>query len=248
MKRFLSGVYLVFKGIIFFYREKSLWKHTIGPWCFLAALYGALTWLIFFLSGKIALFLNSRLAEYPEFLRNLLSGSLIIAALIISTIVVLTTLSTFFEIFGSLFFDRMLEDADARYYHIIHEKLPLKKQLSFTCQGAWYGIKTTLLFIILTVLAFFLPVAGQILLIVLIGKRMGNSFLFAPGFLRGKSVDEISAAIKKHRPETAGFGICAYLIQMIPFSMPFTLPGIILGAQMLYNGKVCPESKDEAKR
>ena len=243
MKDFFYGFALPFKGISFFYKERSLWKHTIGPWCILTAVYGVIIWLILHLTGKLSAYLSSCLTSCPAFLKALLSGTLTLAALIISSALVLTTLSTLFEIFGGLFFDRMLEDTDERYFHTIHPPLPFKQQLRFTCQGAWFGVKTTVLFIILAVAALFLPLVGQLCLIAIIGFRMGYSFLFAPGFLNGRTLEETTDRFRKQRAAVAGFGICAYLIQLIPFSMPFTLPGIVLGALMLYNG-TAPDGSD----
>lgn len=237
MKSFFHGAGLALKGVVFFYRERSLWKHAIGPWSLLAGVYGLIIWLILHLTNKLAAFLNTQLADSPEFLRLLLSGSLTFIALLISSVLVLTTLSTFFEIFGSLFFDRMLEDVNERYYNIPPEKVPLKKQLLLICQGAGYGVKTTLLFLFLVIISLFLPFAGQLLLITLIGIRMGYSFIFAPGFLKGETITETTSNFRSRRLEVAGFGICAYLLQLLPFSMPITLPGIMIGALMLYNDK-----------
>ena len=236
MKDFLHGVCCAFDGIICFYRDKTLWKYTLGPWMILLAVYSGMIFFIIRLSHVLSHYLTSRLANYPEFLRTLLDGGITVIAVILASVVVLTTLSTLFEIFGALFFDKLLEAFEKKYYQAEYPGLPLSTQLKFTLQGAYFGIKSTFLFLFLFILSFFLPLAGQLMLVIIMGMRMAYSLLFAPGFLRGKSVRETQAFFSRRRGEVAGFGIAVYLIQLLPLLLPLTLPGVILGASILYNG------------
>jgi CysZ protein len=237
VKRFFYGAGLVFEGISFFYRERKLWKYVAGPVFILIVTYALSIWGILLLSQKLARYSEAHVAGWPEFLRNLISGSLFVTALILCAIVIVTTVSALFEIFGGLFFDRMVEEINRKYYNIDSVAVPLKKQLLFTCQGCWYGVKTALIFAILFITGIFLPFWGQLLLIVFTGIRLGYSFLFVPGFIRGEGIAETSALFKNKKLEVAGFGICAYLCQLLPFAVLFTLPGMVAGALMLYNGR-----------
>ena len=97
--------------------------------------------------------------------------------------------------------------------------------------------KTALLFLILLLLSFFLPFAGQLLLVLFVGIRMAYSLLFAPGFLRGQGIEETKEILSRRKMELLGFGVAVYLLQLIPLMLPLTLPGMILGAVMLYNGQ-----------
>ena len=243
MSGFFKGCFLVFEGISFFYREKSLWKYTRGPWLILIFLYTGMVWLMLRLSRCFSAWACSYLNGWPDFLQSVVAVTITVTAVLFSALLILSTLCTFFEIFGGLFFDKLLEECNRRYYGIPETAVPLKSQIAFALQGMFYGLKSTLLLCILLIISLIIPVFGQILLVVLMGKRMGYAFLFAPGFLKGKGIDETREEFKNRKWEVAGFGICVYLLQLIPLSLPFTLPGMITGALMLYNGEI-PEKAE----
>ncbi|MBQ9755106.1 MAG: EI24 domain-containing protein [Lentisphaeria bacterium] len=238
MKDFFRGACCAIDGIKYFYNDRSLWKHTIGPWLTLLAAYTGITWVIFRLAGTLASCLTARMDNCPAFLKTLLEGSLTLVATLLAALIVLTTLSTLFEIFGGVFFDRLIEEFEKKYYNTTFPRVPFSNQLLFTLQAAWFGFKTALLFLILLLLSFFLPFAGQLLLVLFVGIRMAYSLLFAPGFLRGQGIEETKEILSRRKMELLGFGVAVYLLQLIPLMLPLTLPGMILGAVMLYNGPI----------
>lgn len=238
MKDFFRGACCAIDGIKYFYNDRSLWKHTIGPWLTLLAAYTGITWVIFRLAGTLASCLTARMDNCPAFLKTLLEGSLTLVATLLAALIVLTTLSTLFEIFGGVFFDRLIEEFEKKYYNTTFPRVPFSNQLLFTLQAAWFGFKTALLFLILLLLSFFLPFAGQLLLVLFVGIRMAYSLLFAPGFLRGQGIEETKETLSRRKMELLGFGVAVYLLQLIPLMLPLTLPGMILGAVMLYNGPI----------
>ena len=67
---------------------------------------------------------------------------------------------------------------------------------------------------------------------------MAYSLLFTPGFLRGQGIEETKEILSRRKMELLGFGVAVYLLQLIPLMLPLTLPGMILGAVMLYNGPI----------
>ncbi len=237
MKDFFRGACCAIDGIKYFYNDRSLWKHTIGPWLTLLAAYTGITWVIFRLAGTLASCLTARMDNCPAYLKMLLEGSLTLVATLLAALIVLTTLSTLFEIFGGVFFDRLIEEFEKKYYNTTFPRVPFSNQLLFTLQAAWFGFKTALLFLILLLLSFFLPFAGQLLLVLFVGIRMAYSLLFAPGFLRGQGIEETKEILSRRKMELLGFGVAVYLLQLIPLMLPLTLPGMILGAVMLYNGQ-----------
>lgn len=241
MTAFFSGAVFAVKGIALFYKDTSLWKFTIGPWLALLAVYTGIVWMIFHLAHKLTFFLTSRMNDYPEFLQKILAGSLTVVAILLAAMIILTTLSTLFEIFGSLFFDKLIEEFEKKYYGTEFPSIPVITQLGFTFQAAWFGVKTTVLFFIFLVISFFLPLAGQLLLVLIIGFRMAYALLFTPGFLRNRNISETRKNFSGRRMEVAGFGAAVYLIQLIPFSFPLTFPGILLGSVMLYNSPLPPK-------
>ena len=236
MKNFFHGAFCAFEGINCFYKDRALWKFTTAPWLMLLAVYTGMIWLLIHLSNILSNYLTSRMADYPEFLKSLLEGSLTVIAVVLASVIILTTLGTLFEIFGGIFFDKLLEEFEKKYYRTELSDIPLSRQFEFTLQAVHFGLNTTILFLLFFILSFFLPLAGQILLFIIMGIRMAYSLLFAPGFIRGQSVRETRCFFRNRGTEVLGFGIAVYLIQLLPLLLPLTLPGIIIGASILYNG------------
>lgn len=247
MKNFFKGASFLWNGIQLFYSDRSLWKYALGAWSTLIVLYVSTIAVIVYCTGKLAAYLSQHLASYPDFLRSLLAGSLHLLAFVLAAVLILTTLCTFFEIFGSFFFDKLIEKVETKYYRTELPRLPLSIQLGFTFQSLCFGLKSTLYFLLLFILSFFLPLAGQLLLIVLMGFRMGVSLLIAVGFLRGKSSGESRQDFREHAMTTAGFGIVLYVLQLIPLALPLILPGAVVGAVMLWNGKLPEPEKNGSK-
>ena len=235
MREFIHGASLAIEGILIFYKDRSLWKFTVFPWLLLFAVYTGVIWLIFKLSGRLSLYLTSRMANFPEFLQTLLQGTLTVTAILLAAIIVFTTLSTLFEIFGGLFFDNLIAAFEEKYYKTQLPEVSLVHQIGYAFQGAWFCTKSALLFLLCLAAGFFIPVAGQILLVLVMGMRTAYSLLLAPGFLRDRSVRETRLLFRGRRMEVAGFGTAVYLLQLLPLMLPFTLPGMILGAVILYN-------------
>ena len=236
MSGFFKGISFVLKGISCFYNDKSLWKYVAFVWGLLLLFYGACFFLTLQLSHALSERLSTQMEQLPAFLKMFLQGSMTVFLLLITGVAAVTLLSTFFEIFGALFFDRLIERFEEKYYQTQFPSVPLKKQLRFTFEGAWYGIKTTLIFAILLIAGIFLPLILPVLLALVIGCRMANALLFAPGFLRGNGVRETQKLLKGRFSEVAGFGTMVYCLQLLPLLFPLLLPGMILGASMLYNG------------
>lgn len=243
MGKFLRGVSFAFKGISCFYSDKTLWKYVAAPWGLLLLFYGGCFYLTILLSNYLAAHLAPQTEQLPAFLKTLLEGGITLFLLLLTGVAAITFLSTFFEIFGALFFDKLIERFEEKYYGTSFPSLPLKTQIRFTLEGAWYGIKTTLIFAVLLVAGIFLPLLLPVLLALVMGYRMANALLFAPGFLRGKGIRETQRLFRQRFSEVAGFGIAVYCLQLLPLLFPLLLPGMILGASMLYNG-TDPENQE----
>ena len=143
MKDFFRGACCAIDGIKYFYNDRSLWKHTIGPWLTLLAAYTGITWVIFRLAGTLASCLTARMDNCLAYLKMLLESSLTLVATLLAALIVLTTLSTLFEIFGGVFFDRLIEEFEKKYYNTTFPRVPFSNQLLFTLQAAWFGFDVT---------------------------------------------------------------------------------------------------------
>ena len=237
MKGFLKGIIFAFEGINCFSKDRSLWKYVLIPWGLVFLFYAVTLWLVFIFSHALAHRLSVSLTKCPEFLRTLLENSLTVFSLVVTLIAAVTLLSTFFESFGSFFFEKLTERFEEKYFHTEFENVPLKRQILFTFQGMWYGVKSTLIFLLLSVLSFFFPLFIP-LQVVIVGLRMAYTLSFTPGFLHDRDIHETMDEFRNRRLEAAGFGIVVYLLQLVPLLFPLLLPGMILGASMLRRGRV----------
>ena len=242
MKNFFKGIAFALAGIKCFYSDRTLWKYILPVWIIVSLLYIGLLRGTIILSGKLSAFIVSHAENWPGFLKTLLEAGLTVAAVATAALIVLTTFSTFFEAFGGVFFDKLTEKFEQKYFSSDFPPIPLSRQTAFTLQSLLFCSRTFIMLLVLSLLSLFLPAAGNVLLFVLMGRRMAKSLIFVPGFLRGKSLQESDEMLSGRQAELLGFGIAVYGLQLLPFSLPFTLPGLILGAAMFYSGRF-PEGK-----
>ena len=235
MKRFFYGAGLVFEGISFFYRERKLWKYVAGPVFILIVTYALSIWGILLLSQKLVRYSEALVAGWPEFLRNLISGSLFATALILCAIVIVTTVSTLFEIFGGLFFDALI-------HKFVRSQCPEKLGKSdwafnfkAIVESIIYSTNTLFMIIALLLLNIFLPVLGQIIGVIVVSYRFGTAYLGMCGFHYRKTMRQTRTLARLNFMPVLGYGLSIYIIFLFPLAVIFTLPGLILGGVRLYD-------------
>ena len=237
MKNFFRGIAFALTGIKIFYSDRKLWKYILPVWGIICLLYIGVIKGTVMLSGKLSELLMPHIQNWPGFLKNLLETGLTAVAVATAVLLAVTTFCTFFEAFGGVFFDKLTENFEKKYFSSEFPAVPFSRQAFFTLQSILFGLKTVVMLLTLSVLSLFLPAVGTVLLFLLMGRRMAKSLIFVPGFLRGKTLDESERGFTGRQAELLGFGAAVYGLQLLPFSLPFTLPGLILGAAMFYNGR-----------
>lgn len=228
-------------GIKYFYSDRQLWKFIIPVWGIMLLFYILLLWGTFEVSQMTAEYAVSHIGKWPDFLRVFLKFSIAATIIIASLVLVITTFCTFFEAAGGMFFDKLAAAFEQKYYLNEFAEIPFHRQLFFTMQSVWFGIKSVIWLMFLIIVGFFLPIIGPLLLMIIMGRRMALSLIYPVGFLRGMNIRKCNEVLYGRNTELLGFGIAVYLFQLLPFSLLLTLPGLILGAVIFYHGRMPSE-------
>ena len=237
MSRLAEGAAAAFRGSAEFYGERKLWKYAIFPLAVTAAFYLLLGWGAHCAGRHLADSLAALCDGLPEFLRwlgSVLRFTVMLTTFLVFGLVIAFTLSTLYELFGWLFFDRMIEEFELGHFG---RRLP-PKNAAFTMQffrdSCFYSLGT-LFYLLLTALAgLFFPLLGQLAAVVIAGYRIGVVYVAAAGYNDGRNMTELRLWAMRHKLATAGFGITVYLLMLIPFAPVFLLPGLVLGGVLLY--------------
>ncbi|MBR2372674.1 MAG: EI24 domain-containing protein [Lentisphaeria bacterium] len=236
IKNFFRGFLFAFAGIKYFYSDPKLWKYILPVWVIVSLLYVLLIRLLFKGTQLLTGYVEQFIRNWPEFLRVAAEYTMITGAAITASIFVLATFCTFFEASGGIFFDKLTENFEKKYYRHDLPQVPILQQIFFNMQAVWAGIKNFFLLLLLIIFT------GAVITLLVMAPRMARSLIYPAGFLHGKGVKETSVLLKQRKAELYGFGIAVCLLQMFPFSLLFTLPGLIIGAAIFYNGKFPDDS------
>lgn len=232
-----EGIAAAGRGIAEFYGNWKLWKYSLFPLAITAVIYLLLGWGAHMGGRYLADLLAGLCDGLPEFLRwlgGVARFTVRVAAALLFAALIAFTLSTLYELFGWLFFDRMIEEFERERFG---RNLP-KKSAAFTMRflqdSCIYSLGTLCWIVLTALLGLFFPLLGQAAAVAVIGRRIGVVYLAAAGYNDNRSLGEIRVLAAHHRMRAAGFGITVYLLTLIPFAPVFLLPGLVLGGVLLY--------------
>lgn len=234
-KDFFKGAAFVSQGLSAFYSNRYLWKYAALPMGLLIIVYVSFVQLLIWSGGLLTdkvEQLSASLPSWISFILVLLTGVLIGVA---AFLLILSTAAALYEMFGSLFFDSMVEKFEKEKYRYFAPKATGKQTWLFFRDGFVWGVGTGILFLLLFILGFFLPIVGQIILICVIGYRLAVACLLSTAFNHRLGLQGLKRLVSGRTALVAGYGIAAYLLMMIPFLAILVLPGIIIGGTLLYH-------------
>ena len=235
---FLRGSRYVFSGCRAFYGDKKAWKYAVLPLAVMTGVYVFLFWAVLHFSRLGAEALNQSLAGLPEWLRwltSLVSGLSSVLGVLFALLVMGTTVSTLYEMFGGLFFDPLIEYYERKQFGVSPCRRSFGCNLKYCFDSLFFGIRTAFLFIFLFVLSLIFPFAGQIVLALSMGYCAGLAYMLTPANIRGLTLADMRARVGGRRSCILGFGLTAYLLLLIPFFTLILLPGLVLGGAELLN-------------
>ena len=236
LQMFQKGLNCFFTGLTRFYSDRSLMKYAVFPFILM---FGT-TLLFLILAVILASYQTAKLEQWLSALPSglswaapVLSAGAIIAVAIITVIISILAASTLYEAFAGPFFDSLIKNYEKKYYGITLPDIPLKKSLLFLLQSVFYSINTLLLSLFLLLPSLLIPFVGPLLLCLIIGYRIGVTYMIPSGFLHNKSVKEQLVSARGKKAYILGFGITVYLLFLLPVISLLLLPGVVLGGTEL---------------
>ncbi|MBS1372197.1 MAG: hypothetical protein HPZ91_19810 [Lentisphaeria bacterium] len=236
-----AGAGYLHAGAGAFFRTPSLWGYALIPMGIIFGLYallmlGLVAWVIPWLAGLLpdpAAW--SVWARWLIYAARVLIGVTAVAAALLTGAFLLCTL---YEALGALFFDGLVMKFEKMRYGVEHAPLPLRDSLRYMAQSAGYSAVTALLSILLFFPAFFIPVAGIVPAVLIVGYRFGLTYTFSSAFAERAGVREVRVMAARNRRLMLGFGAVGYLWLLIPFSAVVLLPCFALGGAMIYRERL----------
>ena len=151
---FFQGVSCVRKGIRDFYGNRKLWKYALFPLLLTFAIYillmAALIAFTWYLFGQ----LKDWVSFLPEWLNGLSYGIgaiLFLGAAGVFLLIIFSTVSTFYEMCGGLFFDYLTASYDHEKFSCSPPEQSFRQSVNFLFHIFIYSLNTSILSIILLI-------------------------------------------------------------------------------------------------
>jgi CysZ protein len=139
----------------------------------------------------------------------------------------------FYEMFGSLFFDKLAEVYCKDKYKRTLAKVSLKDDVKFVSKSILYGVKHLFIGLIILLVAF-IPIVGLFFLIPYRGYRIAQAAMLSSFAIMGIDFTTANKTLKKNKSLILGFGVVGFLFMLIPGAIVFVLPGLVIGGVDLY--------------
>ena len=240
MKDFLRGVAYIPKGCREFYGDKKAWKYAAIPLSIIVLFYLSAFWMIIHYSGKCADGINTWLSGLPSWLSwfySFVSGFSYFLGVIVALVLLGTTICVFYEMFGSLFFDSLVEYYERKKFAIIPRNLSITKNIKYGFESLFFGIHISVFSLLSFVIGVFFPFVGQLLFIIIMGYYTGISYMICSANNSGFSLSKLRVVAKGKTEIILGFGMTAYVLLLIPFATIIIFPGLVLGGASLFNNE-----------
>lgn len=239
---FANGVGTLFRGISDFFTQPRFWLYAFIPFLILLGFYLAIGWLLL---GCVLPFLVDYLPQAPpeswmNWVWTPLRWGILITVWISLLLAGLAAACSLYEIFGALFFDRMVQRVEKERYGLLPVPLSTSQNLKFILQAVLFSLNTLWISIGAFLISFWVPFLGPFILIACVGYRFGLTCLFACAFARGMSIPQLKRAVKGDRLRILGFGMMLYLLLLIPFAGLFLLAGFSFGGIRLFHDHILP--------
>lgn len=234
----LAGAQYVTKGCASFYHDRKAWRFVLAPVGTMLLVYVLALWGIYFAWQRLIAWIDGTLEELPHWLGWLgACGSWLagIVGVLVAFLLICITICTFYEMFGGLFFDSLVEYFEQKKYGQAPAENTLGETLLFCWDSIRFGIKNLLAFVLLLVFSFFFPVVGHLLLLAVMSYFLGASYLMTPANNARMRLRELKKLLRGKTCRVLGFGLLAYFLLLIPFVIIFLLPGLVLGGAELFH-------------
>lgn len=249
LKDFLYGGKCSLGGIKKFFTTPKYWWYSIIPIIIILVFY-LLALYPFYYAGKFSIeFFNNLFANISvnigivwlnkiiAFLIN--CGEFALKAVTLITLVItwvgssLLLFETLFDISGCVFFDKLAEVYCKDFYKRDLSKISLKDNVDFASKSIIYAIKHFFIGIVMLLISL-IPIVGWIFFIPYKSTRVATSALLSTYCIMNVKFPIAREMMKRNKMALLGFGLVGFAIMLIPFTIVFVLPGLIIGGVDLY--------------
>lgn len=245
-KQAAEGAGYLHAGIRAFYRDPGLWGYALIPMGILFAFYALMMLLLFWFAAPWAAGLLPDPAQWSAWSRWLLYAARVLIYVSVFGMAVLTGaffLCSLYEAFGAFFFDSLVQKFERERYGVEAAPVPFRENLCYLLQSAGFSFVTMIWSFLLFWPGIFIPVAGILPAVLVVGYRFGLTYVFSSAFADRVDVREVRRLAARNRALMLGFGAAGYLWLLIPFSAVFLLPGFALGGAMIYRERLICSTK-----
>ena len=238
IRDFSLGVTYILKGGRAFYSDKKLWKFAVIPLGLLLIFYVLAICGVYSLSSFAAGKLTALTGQLPDWLAwvgSVLNSGVVIFSVLFFVFFLSTSIGTFYEFFGGLFFDSLTQYHEKKRFGITPRKLTFAENSKYALNSLFWGIRVAIIFCLFFSASLFFPVAGQLILIAAMGYCFGISYMICSAHNNFVSVKQLRMLCSQRRALVMGFGTAAYLLLSIPAAAIFFLPALVIGGSELFN-------------
>ena len=233
LRDFFAGAACVGRGVRTFCTDLRAWKYVLLPWALMIGAYLLFFRLVYVFTGRLTDWLNEALAGLPSWLAwlsTLCQWSVWLLAGVGSLCLLAMTVSIVYAMLGGIFFDALAGYRLRTGFGLETMPFAWGRMARFMWSSFLFGLETAVVGGAVFLLSFFLPVAGPILLAVVFGAYLALSLMIGAANSLGMTLKELRRRARQHRFAVLGFGVTAYLLLLIPFSMLVLLPPLVLGS------------------
>ncbi|GEM_PF-1909209 len=230
-----KGMKYPLRGIRLFYSDRSLWRYCLIPFGIILLVYIPLTWGSIQFSAWVSARIAESVPSFPDSFARLIECLIFISGVLLLITLLAFSVTTLYEIFGGLFFDKLIEEVERKYDLKTSASVSANRNLVMIWDGLVFGVKMFFLTVFLSLAGLLLPLIGEVVIFFILSWYFGISYITLTGYSHGMRWKQQRLMAKKHKMLILGYGLCAYLFSMIPFLFLFIMPGIIIGGTLLFN-------------
>ena len=235
IRDFLLGAAYIFKGWRAFYSDRKLWKFAVIPLAIMLIFYALAMWGLYALAGVAAEKLTALIGGLPAWAGTLLNGGLMIFSILFFIFFLATSIGTFYEFFGGLFFDPLTQHYENWRFGIAPRKATIVESAKYAVSSLFWGMRVFVLFCLLFIASLFFPIAGEIVLIAVMGYCFGVSYMICSAQNNVVPISQLRRVCAQRRALVMGVGCTAYLLLLFPCAAIFLLPALVIGGSELFN-------------
>ncbi|KXK60615.1 hypothetical protein AWW66_17990 [Micromonospora rosaria] len=238
VRRFLTGVGLLLRGLGLYVRSPGLMLLGIVPALITATLFGAAFFALVYFVDDWTVLVTPFADDWSDTARAVTRVIAGIALLALAGLVGVVSFTAVTLVVGDPFYEKISEKVEDRFGGTPDAvDVPFWPSLRRSTADSLRLVALSVPIGLGLFVAGFVPILGQ-LVVPVIGAMIGGWLLAvelvgAPFYRRGKGLAERRAVLKADRPTALGFGVAVFLCFLIPLGAVLVMPAAVAGAALL---------------